>query len=694
MSARGLTKEEIAALQRQGCHADDWRTVRVADPFDSQLFTQVGFSGVVSIGRQDGRVALPGGIQAPCGLHRSRIHNCSFGDNVLVDSVGTLANYHLEQGVVVRNVAALVVEGETCFGNGARIKVLNESGGRELPICDRLSAQTAYLLVMYRHDPQLVKALEALIAAYAESKRSGRGLVQRDSRILDSGRLCNLAVGPSSTIRGALELEEGTIAGRPEDPCLIGPGVIARRFILLSGSSVDSGACLESCFVGQGVRLGRQFSAENCAFFANCEGYHSEVVSVFAGPYTVTHHRSTLLIAACVSFFNAGSGTNQSNHMYKLGPVHQGILERGVKTGSFSYLAWPARVGAFTSVVGKHSASLDTCELPFSNLAEKEEASLLTPAVNLLNLGTRRDAEKWVVRDRRKDPDRLDLIHFDLLSPYTVGRMLRGAGVLRELAARSSKNQETVLYKGVQIRRLMLKTTVRYYEMAVDAYLSERLADRLEPLCGKGDLGDVRRALAEKAGGARAGKHSETAAGPGAGRHAADGKRAGAGERPEADEWRDVAGLLAPSEKIDELAAALANGAIKGLEELQLRFQDLYDGYAAAEWSWCLGRLEDRWGSSVETVQAEQLAQTIRNGTSAALKLNSMLESDAGKEFDEHSRIGYGIDGATAVRDRDFEAVRGRLEENAFVKRIREESKRITQRSDRLIDWLGTLAGP
>ena len=94
-------------------------------------------------------------------------------------------------------------------------------------------------------------------------------------------------------------------------------------------------------FVGQGVQLGKQFSSENSLFFANCEGFHGEACSIFAGPYTVTHHKSTLLIAGIYSFYNAGSGTNQSNHMYKLGPVHQGVLQRGSKNGSFSYMRWP-----------------------------------------------------------------------------------------------------------------------------------------------------------------------------------------------------------------------------------------------------------------------------------------------------------------------------------------------------------------
>ena len=44
------------------------------------------------------------------------------------------------------------------------------------------------------------------------------------------------------------------------------------------------------------------------------------------GPYTVSHHKSSLLIAGMFSFFNAGSGSNQSNHLFKSGAVHQACL--------------------------------------------------------------------------------------------------------------------------------------------------------------------------------------------------------------------------------------------------------------------------------------------------------------------------------------------------------------------------------
>lgn len=51
--------------------------------------------------------------------------------------------------------------------------------------------------------------------------------------------------------------------------------------------------------------------------------------------------------------------------MYKLGPIHQGAMERGAKTTSDSYILWPARVGAFSLVMGRHVNHADTSNLPF-----------------------------------------------------------------------------------------------------------------------------------------------------------------------------------------------------------------------------------------------------------------------------------------------------------------------------------------
>jgi hypothetical protein len=659
MGFRRLTSAERRTLETQGCAAESWDRVLVAGPFRAERVRRVRFAGEVRIGRLQGAFELPGG-SLPSGLYDSRIRDCTLGDGVLVADARWLSGYDLEEGVQVMDVGLLAMEGESSFGNGVRLRIMNEAGGRSLIVHDRLSAQEAYLAVMHRHRPALVRALEALAEKRAASRRSARGAVRRGSRILRCGTLRNLSVGPHAEISGAALLEEGTICGSPEDPCRIGAGVQARHFIVLSGSRVEGGAQLESCFVGQGVLVHGQFSAEHSAFFANSEVFQGEAVAVFAGPYTVSHHRSTLLIGACVSFFNAGSGTNQSNHLYKLGPVHQGILERGVKTGSGAYLLWPARVGPFSTVVGQHHASFDAADLPFSHVGEEAGRTLITPAVNLVNVGSRRDAEKWPARDRRRDPEKLDLISHGRLNPFTAGRIRRGLELLRRLAAETPPERELVSYGGALLRRLMLKSSARFYEQALEEYLGERLASRLEPLLPGGGPDDLRRALGGGEGG------------------------------PE--EWWDLAGLLAPAAEVEALEAELESGRIGSHEELAARFARLHETFAEREWAWCRAALAERLGSAPEQASAERLAGVVETWREAAVKACRLALADAAKEYDERARTAFGADGGPAERAADFAAVRGRPEDHPTVRQLEEEIARIEAKTERLLAWLRGLA--
>ncbi|MCP4712598.1 MAG: DUF4954 family protein, partial [Planctomycetes bacterium] len=310
---------------------------------------------------------------------------------------------------VIDHVALLAVDGESSFGNGVEVAVINEMGGREIPIYDHLSSQVAYIIALYRHDQKLIDNLKKMIGQYVSSVTSNMGLIAYGAKIINCGTLKNIKVGPYAVLDSASHLENGSINSCQEDPAFIGTDVIAHDFILCSGAKVSDNSILSHCFVGQATELSKQYSAENSAFFANCGGFHGEACSIFAGPYTVTHHKSTLLIAGIYSFLNAGSGSNQSNHMYKLGPVHQGIVERGSKTTSDSYVLWPAKVGAFTLVMGRHYSNSDTSNLPFSYLIESKDESLLVPGVNLRSVGTVRDAKKWPKRDGRLDSNKFDL---------------------------------------------------------------------------------------------------------------------------------------------------------------------------------------------------------------------------------------------------------------------------------------------
>ncbi len=655
MSYRELTDTEIGALEAAGCRCGDWTGVQVADPFDAGRFQRVQFSGTVRIGAQEGVATFAGGLTRPSGVQDSAVHNCTIGRDVCISGVGNLSNYEIADGVVVVNVGTLAVDGETAFGNGVEIEILNEGGGRPLKIFDRLSAQVAYLMVLYRHDAAMIERLEGLVDAYVATKRSTTGRIAAGSRIVNCTSIVNVNVGPCVEITGALTLREGTIVGCDADPTVIGGGVVANDFIVLSGSRVADAAILAHCFVGQGVRIGKQFSAENSAFFANCEGFHGEACSVFAGPYTVTHHKSTLMIAGLFGFYNAGSATNQSNHMYKLGPLHQGILMRGAKTSSSSYALWPSRLGPFNVLVGKHMANFDTATLPFSYVNAVEERTTVVPAMNLFTVGTRRDSAKWPARDRRADAEKLDLINFDLFSPYIVKLTVDGIDDLMALHAATPREKNSVLYKGAWIARVLLRKGARQYDMVLRIFLGECIVGLLES-CG--DVDEAKRRLAELAS-------------------------------TDLTAWADLAGMLAPVPVIEGLCKTVADGEVASIDDLQARLGDIHAGYDESKLRWCAALLASREGVDVGAITDEHLAKVVTDWRDAAVKLNKLILLDAAKEFDPVSKIGFGIDGGDEVVDRDFLAVRGTFEDNAFTKGLQEEAEQIETRAEAILTQLG-----
>jgi len=655
MDTRTLTDAEITLLEAQGCRCENWQGVEVAEPFQADRIERVRFSGSVRIGTQAGAASFTGGLTRPAGLVDCAVHNCVIGNDVCISGVGNLSNYDIADGVVIANVGTLAVVGETTFANGTEIEVLNEGGGRPLKIFDRMSAQLAYVKVLYRHDAEMIERLEGLIDDYASSKRSSTGRIEAGSRIENCTSIINVAIGQHVEISGALTLEEGTVIGCEADPTVIGAGVVASDFIVLSGSNVSDASILAHCFVGQGVQIGKQFSGENSAFFANCEGFHGEACSIFAGPYTVTHHKSTLLIAGLFSFFNAGSATNQSNHMYKLGPLHQGILMRGAKTSSSSYALWPARLGPFNVLVGKHMANFDTATLPFSYVNAVEERTTVVPAMNLFTVGTRRDSSKWPARDRRKDPDKLDLINFDVFSPYVVKLTVEGIDALTELRANTPKEKQAVMYKGAWIARALLRKGIKQYDIVVRLFLGECIVGLLES-CES--LDDAKGRL--------------TALTPG-----------------ELTAWADLAGMLAPVPVIDALHKAIAAGEFTTVEHLQARLAEIHETYDDEKLRWCASLLTSREGVDAAAITNEQLAKIVADWRDAALRLNKLILLDARKEFDPTSMIGFGHDGDDAeVVERDFLAVRGTFENNAFTKGLRAEAEDIATRAEALLQRL------
>ncbi|MBC8485414.1 MAG: DUF4954 family protein [Bacteroidetes bacterium] len=652
---RSLTKKEIDQLISQGCRCCDWTNVQVADQFDPGKVTSTKFSGNIKLGVFDKEITFFGGVKKHAGISNATIHNCTIGNNVYIGQIKNyLANYIIEDDVVIENVDIIAVEGESSFGNGVIVEAINEGGGREIPIYDYLSAHTAYILALYRHMPKVIKLLEKVIADYTKSVTSSKGLIARGAKLINCRTIKNVKIGVNSTIEGVYRLSNGSINSSMEDPVYFGPGVIVEDFIVCSGSKISDATLISHCFIGQGCELSKHYSAENSLFFANCQGFHGEACAIFAGPYTVTHHKSTLLIAGLFSFLNAGSGSNQSNHMYKLGPIHQGIVERGSKTTSDSYILWPAKVGAFSLVMGRHYKNSDTSDLPFSYLIESKDESVLVPGINLGSVGTVRDAQKWPKRDKRKDPNKLDYINFNLLSPYTIQKMINGNKILNGLKMSSGESSDYYSYQSCKINNSSLNKGIKLYEIGINKFLGNSLIKRLEKINFKNDK-EIQKRL-----------KPDTPVGTG--------------------KWVDLAGLIAPEEIVKKLLSDIENEKITTLEQVDSYFKSIHDNYYTYEWTWVIDALQKRIGKTINEITAQDIIEQVEKWKKSVVDLDNMLYEDAKKEFSLNTKTGFGMDGEETDKQIDFEQVRGKFESNITVSATKEHIVKKTNLGNELIE--------
>ncbi|MCC8018628.1 MAG: DUF4954 family protein [Rikenellaceae bacterium] len=605
-SYRKLSSAETAQLTANGCSAADWGRIYVKETTDPGSIRMCRFSGEVRIGRCGGTVTDPNGVVRRTGIYNSTLIDTTVGDDCLIENTGTyLANCDIGDRVIIENTGTLACTGGATFGNGTEVSSINEAGGREVPISNGLSAQAAYIMALYRHRPAAVEALARLIADYCDGVRSDRCTVGDGAVISGCGNIVDVCIGPGAVIKGAAELSNGTVNSTAEEPALIGTGVIAKNFICMEGSHMTDAVSVDHCFIGAACRLENGFMSTHSLFFSNSELGGGEAASIFGGPYTVSHHRSSLLIAGYFLFFNAGSGSNQSNHLFKAGAVHQGIHERGCKFGSNSYIMLPSREGAFTVVIGKHTSHHDTSDLPYSYLIEDAGKSSLHPAANLRSYGTHRDLQKWPARDRRL-VNRTDRINQSEHNPYLAVKVSRALEICRRLASR--EGVETHSYNRVRIKNVVLKRGIQLYELALDAAVGTILAEGREREvlpCG---------------------------------------------------EWVDAAGMYLPRTEMERILDMLEEGRFGTVAALETELDSIHNSYRDHAYAWALAELAKITGREPSP---EDIGAAIERGRAASESLTAMRTEDAQRDRDTLMETGYGIDSTDPEeRKRDFRSVR------------------------------------
>ena len=438
---RNLTQEEINVLESNSCWAENWERVKVDEAFSPYGFHRVIFYGDIRLGKFEKQVEVTKGFTKHSGINDATLRNVTVGDNCLIEKVGNfINNYTIGDDCYISNISTMETTEGATYGEGHQISVLNEMGDGNLILFRDLNSQLAAFMVKYFKDRQLKDCITRLINEEIRFTQPERGTLGNGVKIINSKEITNTVVRDDCEINGAARLSDCTILSSKDDSVFIGTGVICENSIICNGCSITNSVKMQDCFVGEACQITNGFTAEASVFFANSYMANGEACAAFCGPFSASHHKSSLLIGGEFSFYNAGSNTNFSNHAYKMGPLHYGTLERGTKTASGAYVLMPAKIGAFSVCFGKLMNHPDMRCLPFAYLMAYGETMYIVPGRNITTVGLYRDIKKWPKRDKRAASSRKSIINFDWLSPFTVGEIVQGKKILEALRQAGGDN--------------------------------------------------------------------------------------------------------------------------------------------------------------------------------------------------------------------------------------------------------------
>lgn len=567
---RNLTQEEITILTNQGCIAEDWSTIQVKDEFSPQYISNAEFYGHVTLGVFQNEVEVAPGFSKHSGIHYATLRDVIVGDDCLIEHVGII------------NTTS-----DATFGQGIVISVLNEVGDGNVMIFDGLNSQLASLMVKYEHDKAFTQAVRQLIQNKIELSSKSVTTIGNGVRISHTTAIVNCHISDGCQIDGALRLQDCTLKSMPGAVVKVGIGVICENSVIYNGSSVLNNAKLENCFVGEACTITDGFTAESSLFFANCFMSNGEACAAFCGPFSASHHKSSLLIGGMFSFYNAGSATNFSNHAYKMGPMHWGVLDRGTKTASGSYILMPAHIGTFSVCFGKLMHHPDTRKLPFSYLIAYGDEMYLIPGRNLTTVGLYRDIRKWPKRDKRPDEARNSIVNFDWLSPFSVGGIMVAKRTLEGLREISG-DVATYNFHDYVIKNSSLKKGIKYYDIALRIY-----------------MGAVMK------------------------RHVLEVPRSTVGT----GKWSDLSGLLIPVSEEERIVEAIKSGELNTIGAIREEFITANKNYSEYRWAWSYRLIREYYGIEGEITEKDA-ERVMEDYITARRAWIAEIRKDAVKEFE------------------------------------------------------------
>lgn len=688
---RHLRSDEIERLVKNNNTASSWDTVWVTDRFEPRMIKDNKFYGTVRIGCVSAGALQYHDLRLPVGITNSSIHSCDIGDDCAIHDVHYLSHYIIGNHCMLFNIQEMDTTDHAKFGNGivkegepeevrVRIQIMNETGVRSVMPFDGMITADAYLWGKYVDDRLLQQRLADITQRTVDFHRGYYGEIGERCVIKNSSIIKDVKIGTDCYIKGASKLKNITINSSVKEPSQIGENVIlvngivgygcrifysctAVKFILGNNSNLKYGARLIDSIMGDNSTI-------SCC----------EVLNNLIFPAHEQHHNNSFLIASVIMGQSnmAAGATVGSNHNSRTNDGEI-VAGRGFWPGLCSSVKHSSRFASFTLLAkGDYPVEMDI-PLPFSLINNNVTDNCLEviPAYwwlyNMYALA--RNSWKYQARDRRQT--KVQNIEFETFAPDTMNEALTARHLLElwvgkafygdkqvtvnsdELSAKGRQllsgdrkvvDVLTVLGEGMEkskrpVHILKVYDAYHAYGDMLVHYAMKNLLAQIDSKDSADFIKDIKDCAVST---------SHTA-------------------------WVNLGGQLVMADDLDALRTDICEGKLDSWKAIHERYNELWSRYPEDKLNHAAHCLCDVMGVKVMT--PDTWLQALAYGERIQRRIAEQVYMSRKKDHDNVFRA------CTCRNDEELKAVFGDVDENSFVRQMREECNANLAKIDRLRNW-------
>ena len=452
---RHLRSDEIERLIKNNNSATSWDTIWVADEFEPRMVRDNKFYGTVRIGRVSSGALQYHDLRLPVGITNSSIHSCDIGDDCAIHDVHYLSHYIIGSHCMLFNIQEMATTDHAKFGNGivkdgepeevrVRIQIMNETGVRSVMPFDGMIPADAYLWGKFTDDTLLQQRLGDITQRTVDHHRGYYGEIGERCVIKNSSIIKDVKIGTDCYIKGASKLKNITINSSDKEPSQIGENVILVNGIVGYGCRIFYSSTAVKFILGNnsnlkyGARLIDSIMGDNSTI--SC----CEVLNNLIFPCHEQHHNNSFLIASVIMGQSnmAAGATIGSNHNSRTNDGEL-VAGRGFWPGLCASVKHSSRFASFTLLAKGDFPAEMNITLPFSlvnNNVTTNELEVIPAYWWLYNMyALARNTQKYKSRDKRRT--KVQNIEFDTFAPDTMEEAILARKLLEVWTAKAYYRQ-------------------------------------------------------------------------------------------------------------------------------------------------------------------------------------------------------------------------------------------------------------